>query len=64
MDSLKGQVGQEGDSQEDGGNPTSNITDEGEDGALHFVSNSSSGDVLYKSKNKTTAYRYQFGMGH
>lgn len=28
-DSLKGQVGEEGDGKEDGGNPTSNVSNEG-----------------------------------
>lgn len=50
--SLEGQVGQEGDSEEDGGNPTSDVSDEGEDGSLQLVSKNLSGDVLYK-KNHT-----------
>lgn len=52
VDSLKGQVGHQGDSKEDGGNPTSNVSDEGEDGSLYLVSDSTSGKVLYKFKKK------------
>lgn len=50
--SLKGQVGEEGDGKEDGRNPTSNVSNEGEDGSLNLVSNSTSGDVLYKWKKQ------------
>lgn len=44
--SPKGQVGEQGDGQEDGGDPTANVGDEGEDGGLHSVGDGLSGDVL------------------
>lgn len=52
-DSLEGQVGKEGDSEEDGGNPTSDVSDEGEDGSLQLVSINLPGDVLYKNTHRT-----------
>lgn len=48
FNSLEGQVGEESDGKEDGGESTADVRYESEDGALHFVSNPISRDVLYK----------------
>lgn len=46
--SPKGQVGEEGDRQEDGRDSTANIRDEGKDGGLESTGYSLSGEVLWE----------------
>jgi len=44
--SPKGQVGEDGDGQEDGGDSTADVCDEGEDGGLHTTDHIVSAQVL------------------
>lgn len=57
MDSLKAQVGEKCDSKEDGGNSTSNKTNEGEDGALHLINIGVSGEVLHKDTKQCVMHQ-------
>lgn len=46
--SPEGQVGEEGDGQENGRDSTADVGDEGEDGGLHAAGDGLSGDVLHE----------------